>query len=113
MRNTADGYRLNLNPIPILTIAKANLLQVHLKEWETSFGTFLSDPTTKLKRQEQQAATVLSIQQKVTYMKAATCLHAEEKVFDQFDEEFEEIVCLAGYLVYLATSGVHVRYGHY
>jgi hypothetical protein len=104
MRNIADAYRWNLNPIPIFTIAEANILQVHLKEWQTSFSTFLGNPTTKLTRQEQQAANVLSIQQKVTYMKAATCLYAEEMVFDQFDKEFEEILCLAGYLVYLAEA---------
>jgi hypothetical protein len=38
-------------------------------------------------------------------MKAATCFYAEEMVFDQFNKEFEEILCLAGYLVYLAEAG--------
>ena len=105
MRNTADAYRCDLTPIPLPTIAEANFLQVQLKAWETSFSTYLRSPNTKLTRQEQEAANVLSIQQKVTYMKAATCLYAEEMVFDQFDKEFEEILCLAGYLVYLAEAG--------
>jgi hypothetical protein len=105
MRNTADAYRSDITPIPLPTIAEANFLQVQLKAWETSFSTILRSPSTKLTRQEQEAANVLSIQQKVTYMKAATCLYAEEMVFDQFDKEFEEILCLAGYLVYLAEPG--------
>jgi hypothetical protein len=105
MRNTADAYRCDITPIPLPTIAEANFLQVQLKAWETSFSTFLRSPNTKLTRQEQEAANVLSAQQKVTYMKAATCFYAEEMVFDQFNKEFEEILCLAGYLVYLAEAG--------
>jgi hypothetical protein len=104
MRSTADAYRSNLTPIPLPTISEANFLQTQLKEWESSFSTFISHPTTKLTSQEQQGANVLSIQQKVTYMKVATCLYAEEMIFDQFDREFEEILCLSGYLIYLSSG---------
>ena len=37
-------------------------------------------------------------------MKVATCLYAEEMIFDQFDREFEEILCLSGYLIYLSSG---------
>jgi hypothetical protein len=100
MRSTADDYRSSIQPIPLPTIAEANLHQARLKDWESSLSAFLNDPSTKLSRQEQQGANVISIQQKVTYMKAATCLYAEEMIFDQFDQEFEEILCLAEYLLY-------------
>jgi hypothetical protein len=104
MRSTADTHKSDLTPIPLPTISEANFLQAQLKEWETSFSIFINHPTTKLTRQEQQGANVLSIQQKVTYMKAVTCLYAEEMIFDQFDREFEEILCLADYLIYLSPG---------
>ncbi|KAF4627221.1 hypothetical protein G7Y89_g10936 [Cudoniella acicularis] len=103
MRYTADEYKSKILPVPLPTIAEANFFQARLKEWESSFSSFLSNPCTKLSRQEQQAANVLSIQEKVTYMKAATCLYAEEMIFDQFDQEFEEILCLADYIIYTMT----------
>jgi hypothetical protein len=104
MRSTADSYKASIEPIPLPTIAEANFLQARLKEWEVSFSAFLSHPTTKLSRQEQQGANILSVQQKVTYMKAVTCLYAEEMVFDMFDKEFEEIICLAEYLIYVSAN---------
>lgn len=104
MRGTADALKSSLAPIPLSTIAEASFLQLRLKEWETSFSSFLGNPSTKLSRQEQQGANVLSIQQKVTYMKAFTCLYAEEMIFDQFDQEFEEILTLAEYLIYLSIG---------
>ncbi|PMD31328.1 hypothetical protein L207DRAFT_472732 [Hyaloscypha variabilis F] len=109
MRSTADAYKTNLNAIPLPTIAESNFLQAQLKEWEVSFAAFLSHPTTKLTRQEQQGANVLSIQNKVAYMKAATCLYADEMVFDEYDLEFEEILCLADYLIYLSNGAKEGR----
>ena len=106
MRSTADAYRSNLLPIPLQIIAESNLLQSSLKEWKLSFSAFLIRPTTKLTRQEQQAANILFIQQNVTHMKAATCLYAEEMIFDQFDREFEEILCLADYLIHISVDSV-------
>jgi hypothetical protein len=103
MRSTADDYKSNILPIPLPTISEANFLQARLKDWESSFSAFLNDPSTRLSRQEQQAANILCIQQKVTWMKTATCLYAEEMVFDQFTQEFEEILCLANYLLYTTT----------
>jgi hypothetical protein len=100
MRSTADDYKSKILPIPLPTIAEANLFQARLKEWGCSFATFLKNPLTKLSRQEQQGADILSVQQKVTWMKAATCLYAEEMIFDQFDQEFEEILCLSDYLIH-------------
>ncbi|KAH8771475.1 hypothetical protein BGZ57DRAFT_824987 [Hyaloscypha finlandica] len=104
MRATEYAYRTNIDPIPLPIIAEVNFHQARLKEWEVSFSAFLADPTTKLSRQEQQGANVLSIQQKVTFMKAVTCFYAEEMLFDQFDQEFEEILCLAEYLIYLSNG---------
>lgn len=104
MRSTADAYATNLTAIPLPTIAEAKFLQTSLKEWASSFSAFLSHPTTKLTLQDQQGANILSVQQKVTYMKAATCLYADEMIFDQFDQEFEEILCLAKYLIYLSNN---------
>ncbi len=103
MRSTADEYRSKVLPIPLPTIAEANFLETRLKDWASSFSAFLNSPSTKLSRQEQQSADVLSIQQKVTWMKAATCLYAEEMIFDRFDQEFEEILCLADYLIHITT----------
>ena len=104
MRSTADACKTNLTPIALPTIAESNFLQAQLKEWEASFSAFLSHPTTKFTRQEQQGANVLSIQNKVAYMKAVNCLYADEMVFDDFDREFEEILCLADYLIYLSNG---------
>jgi Fungal specific transcription factor domain len=103
MRSSADHYRCSIQHIPLPIIAEAHFHQAHLKDWASSFSAFLNDPSTKLSRQEQQGADVLSVQQKVTYMKVATCLYAEETIFDQFDQEFEEILCLADYLIYRTT----------
>jgi hypothetical protein len=104
MRSTADAYATNLTAIPLPTTAEAKFLQTSLKEWASSFSAFLRHPTTKLTLQEQQGANILSTQQKVTYMKAATCLYADEMIFDQFDQEFEEILYLTEYLIYLSNS---------
>jgi Fungal specific transcription factor domain/Fungal Zn(2)-Cys(6) binuclear cluster domain len=104
MRSTEDAYKTNIAPIPLPTIAELNSHQARLKEWDSSFSAFLSNPATKLSRQEQQGANVLSIQQKVTYMKAVTCFYAEEMLFDQFDQEFQDIICLAEYLIYLSNG---------
>ncbi|KAE9381930.1 hypothetical protein N431DRAFT_551928 [Stipitochalara longipes BDJ] len=109
MRSTADSYKTDLTAIPLPTIAEANFLQAQLKDWEASFSAFLGHPTTKFTRQEQQGANVLSIQHKVAYMKAATCLYADEMVFDDFDQEFEELLCLADYLIYSMNGVVERR----
>ena len=80
-------------------IAEANCLKLLLETWADSFSALLDNPSIQMTRREECGTKVLLIQQSVAYIKASTCLYAEESIFDQFDHEFHQILSQAEFLL--------------
>lgn len=100
MRTTADDYRYRFpDSIPLEIIAEAQHHQLLFQIWSDSFSAFLNHPSTNLTNQEQLGAKVLLVQQNVAYMKACTCIYAEETLFDQFDLRFQTLLSHASALL--------------
>jgi len=98
--STSDRYRFGSpGSIPLQVIAEVDTLKLLLRTWADSFSAFLNHASTKMTNREQHGVKVLLIQQSVAYIKTFTCLYAEESIFDKFDDEFNEILSHAEFLL--------------
>lgn len=105
LRSTADDYRYRTpDAIPVTAIAEVHGFSERSHKWRKSFTALLNRPGMKMNCREQQGINVLLIQQKVNTVTIATCLYAEETIFDEFDAVFDEIVTLAGYVLHRVSS---------
>lgn len=87
---TADRYRYWApESIPIYAIAESYRLTENLQRWNTSFSAMSPPPKTP---SIQQQRDILLLQFNPTLMTLATCLYAEESIYDKFDAEFATIV---------------------
>lgn len=80
---------------PLEAIAEASQIKAEFDTWNERFERFLHRSTSKFSRQEQIVIDVLIINHRIGCVEAATCIHSEATIFDQFDYEFDEIVTLA------------------
>jgi hypothetical protein len=98
--STADKLRQE-SPvsIPFSAIAEVYSLKLLLGTWADSFPAFSNDPSTKMSASEVCGSKILLIQHRVAFIKTLTCLHAEESIFDQFDNEFNEILSNTEFLL--------------
>lgn len=100
MRSTADDYRYRTpGSVPITALAESFVLERSLRQWDCSLTAFLSGPDAKMNFHDEQAISILQIQHKVAVILIATCLYAEETIFDRYNAEFERIVSLADDLI--------------
>ncbi|KAI9879891.1 MAG: hypothetical protein M1830_006558 [Pleopsidium flavum] len=105
LRSTADDYRYRTpDAVPLTVIAEAHGISECFRKWGESFSALLNRPSIKIDGQEQQGINVLLIQHKVNTINIATCLYAEETIFDEFDAMFDEIVTLASPIVHSVSS---------
>jgi hypothetical protein len=100
MWSMADNFRYGSpGSIPLPAIAEADILKVLLQTWANSFSAFLNHPSTKMTHRKECGTRILLIQQIVGYIKTLACLYADDSVFDQFDDEFDQILCHAEFLL--------------
>jgi hypothetical protein len=99
-RSVAEEYKYRkLQPIPLDEVANLDIIKDGFDAWKDRFDKFLHRSTSKFSRQEQSIIDVLLINYRIDYIEAATCVVPEAMAFDQFDEEFDEIVTLAATVI--------------
>ena len=100
IRTTIEEYRFRKDrDIPVDVVAKVANVKDSLDIWNKRFEKYLDRPSSKFSRQEQLAINILLINHRVSMIEAATCTHAEQAIFDQFDAEFDEVVTLAAVII--------------
>lgn len=100
VRSIAEEYKYGkLQDIPSNALATISALIDGFDIWKDRFDKFLHRPTSKFSLQEQSIIDVLIINHRIDYVEAATCCHSDTMVFDQFDNEFDEIVTLAANVI--------------
>ena len=100
IRSTAEEYKYRkLQPVPRDAVGAISIIIDSFDAWKDRFDKFLHRSTSKFSMQEQSIIDVLIINHRTDYIEAATCTHLEAMVFDQYDDEFDEIVTLAAKVI--------------
>ena len=100
VRSTAEEYKYRkLQDLPLDDAATISILMDSFDAWKDLFDKFLHRSTSKFSMLEQSIIDALIINHRTDYIEAATCTHPEAMVFDQYDEEFDEIVTLAANVI--------------
>ncbi|EXJ82748.1 hypothetical protein A1O3_06563 [Capronia epimyces CBS 606.96] len=105
LRGAADDARYS-DPadLPPLIAAQAQGISLQLQQWGRDFKALLeSNPPKDAPVHDHVRA--LSCHHTAATIQAATALHAEELIYDQFDGEFESIVSLSRTLLHSKLSG--------
>jgi hypothetical protein len=99
-RSVAEEYKYRkLQPVPLDEVAKLELIKNGYEAWKDRFDKFLHRSTSKFSRQEQSIIDILIINYTTDYIEASTCIQPGAMAFDQFDEEYDEIVTLAANVI--------------
>lgn len=100
VRSVAEEYKYRkLQAVPFSEVSNLGLIRDRFNAWKDRFDKFLHRSTSKFSRHEQSFIDVLIINHRSDYIEAATCIQAEALAFDEFDDEFDEIVTLAANVI--------------
>lgn len=95
-RTIADDFRYREpGAIPLHVLAEADHLQSQLERWRVMFACLLDQCEGKTEDGEAERTKLLRIAHESAIIMNATCLYAEETIYDSFEVNFRTIVSLA------------------
>jgi hypothetical protein len=105
LRATADNFRYREpGTIPMHVTARAYSMESRLEKWQDALSSLLDRLGMTLDGRHAQQIALLRIKHQTATVMVATCLHAEETIYDYFSATFRAIVALASDLL---TSSSH------
>ena len=90
--------------VPLETFAKAAELHQTFSDLDTLLWEFMHQPNTRLSAREQHGLAMLRSRVKTHMINSATCLYTEASIFDQYLEQFGEILTICTYIISNAVS---------
>lgn len=100
MRTESDDYKFKApGNIPLEMFARAQELEHTFMKLDALLWEFMHKPTVKLSIREQHGLGMLRSRVKINRILSATCLYTEASVFDQYIQQFEDILTIVLYIV--------------
>lgn len=100
MRTVADEYKFrDPGNVPLEELARAQEMERIFLTIDRLLWDFMHKPTAKLTIREQHGLGMLRSRVKINRIVSATCLYCEATLFDNYLEEFDEILTICMYIL--------------
>ncbi|KAK4634813.1 Transcription regulator lscL, partial [Fulvia fulva] len=100
MRTVADEFKFrDPGNVPLEQIAKAQEMEQTFLQLDRLLWSFMHKPTVKLTVREQHGLGMLRSRVKINRILSATCLYCEATMFDNYFEDFDEILTICMYIL--------------